>query len=56
MTYEQISALLSLLAAIIITVVNFYPWYSMTYDGAPKVKIWGKIILWNGIIFFLIQC
>ncbi len=45
MTYEQISALLSLLADIIITVVNFYPWYSMTYDGAPKVKIWGKIIL-----------
>jgi len=45
MTYEQISALLSLLAAIVITVVNFYPWYSTTYDGAPKVKIWGKIIL-----------
>lgn len=45
MTYEQISALLSLLAAIVITVVNFYPWYSTTYDGAPKVKMWGKIIL-----------
>lgn len=45
MTHEQISALLSLLAAIVITVVNFYPWYSITYDGAPKVKMWGKIIL-----------
>ncbi|MDD2354331.1 MAG: hypothetical protein PHX76_03075 [Patescibacteria group bacterium] len=45
MTYEQISALLSLLAAIVITAVNFYPWYSITYDGAPKVKRWGKIIL-----------
>ena len=46
MTYEQISALLSLSAAIVITVVNFYPWYSITYDGEPRVKLWGKIILY----------
>jgi len=45
MTHEQISALLSLLAALVITVMNFYPWYVMSFDGAPKAKMWGKIIL-----------
>lgn len=45
MTNDKISAILSLLAAVIITVVNFYPWYVITYNGAPKVKKWGKIVL-----------
>lgn len=53
MNYEKVSALLSLLSALIITIINFYPWYGITYNGVPKAKMWGKIILSMGIALII---
>jgi len=46
MSNEKLSALISLCVASIIIVMNFYPWYLMTYNGKPKIQAWGKLLLY----------
>lgn len=55
MSYIKISALLSLLSAAIIIIINFYPWYTITYNGKPIAKKWGKVSLFASFLFILIS-
>lgn len=55
MSYIKISALLSLLSAVIIIIINFYPWYTITYNGKPIAKRWGKVSLFVSLLLILIS-
>src|SRR4051812_25933462 len=44
-TAEQWSALLSLLAALVITLASFRQWVSVQYDGGMPLRSWAKAML-----------
>jgi len=60
MLNEKLSSLISLFVAATIVIMNFFPWYIITYEGKPKIQRWGKYLLFLcllgllGAIFLLI--
>jgi hypothetical protein len=53
MSNEKISAFLSLLAALVVIIMNFYPWYDITFNGKPKIQRWGKVALFFSLILII---
>ena len=45
MTTEKLSALLSLLAALVVVVASFFQWWNITYNGQLITKRWVKVLL-----------
>jgi len=42
--HEKLSSVLSLIAALIILVANFFQWWQIGYDGKMITKKWVKIM------------
>lgn len=55
MTPEKISALISLIVAVVILIANYVQWYDITYDGAMRMKTWVDILLKLCILALLIS-
>jgi len=53
MTTEKLSALLSLLAALVVVVASFFQWWNITYNGQLITKRWVKVLLGLVVISLL---
>jgi len=42
---DKLSAIISLVVAIIILVANYFQWWSITYDGGMVMSLWVKILI-----------
>lgn len=52
---SKISAILSIIVAIIILVSNFFQWWNITYDGTMITKKWVKIVFVISIVVLIIS-
>lgn len=44
MDFSKVSALISIIVAIIILISNFFQWWNITYNGKMITKRWVKLI------------
>ena len=45
MSNEKISAIISLIVAIMVLVANYSQWYDLTYNGQMELRNWANIFL-----------
>lgn len=53
MAPEKLSALLSLLAAVVIALASFWQWWGITWDGGMPLKPWAKVMLAAVVLLLL---
>ena len=51
---EKLSALISLISAIIVLAASYSQWWSITYDGKMFTKLWVEVLFGMLIIMLLV--